>query len=135
MVMPSPSAAHEKLVAALSPSLRALALRGTFRNYRKNTVIITEGEIGDSLFLIGRGVVRVFVGGRGVPEVTMDTLHTGDFFGEMAIVSGNPRSASVAAVTHCSLYELRRGDLEAVQIVCPALQQVLEATARDRAAR
>lgn len=117
-----PADEFERVTALLRP-----------RTFLADEQIIQEGEIGESLFLIARGVVRIFVGGSGIPEVPIATLHAGDFFGEMAIVSGNPRNASVAAVTYCSLYELRRADLEAVQIVCPALQQVLEATASARA--
>jgi CRP/FNR family cyclic AMP-dependent transcriptional regulator len=94
MVMPSPSAAQEKLVANLSPSLRALALRGTFRTYRKNTVIINEGEVGDSLFVLLEGRVKVYstdVDGR---EITYNIVEAGDYFAEMWL-DGGPRSASV----------------------------------------
>ena len=55
MNMPGLSAAHEKLIAALNPQLRPLALRGTIRSYRKNSVIINEGEIGVSLFVLLEG--------------------------------------------------------------------------------
>ena len=94
MVMPSPSAAHEKLVAALNPSLRALALRGTFRNYRKNTVIINEGEIGDSLFVLLQGRVKVFSTDADGREITYNIVESGDYFAEMWL-DGGPRSASV----------------------------------------
>ena len=94
MVMPSPSAAHEKLVAALNPSLRALALRGAFRNYRKNTVIINEGEIGDSLFVLLQGRVKVFSNDADGREITYNIVEAGDYFAEMWL-DGGPRSASV----------------------------------------
>src|SRR5213592_4253151 len=83
MIMPSPSATQEKLVAALNPSLRALALRGTFRTYSKNSVIINEGEVGDSLFVLLQGRVKVY-----------STDEDGDYFAEMWL-DGGPRSASV----------------------------------------
>jgi monovalent cation:H+ antiporter, CPA1 family len=94
-------------------------------------VIVREGDVGDSLFLIGRGVVRVTSGGDGA-EVILATLLAGEFFGEIAVLTSNPRSATCTAATHCVLYELRRVDLEAVQEVCPALRQVLETTAAER---
>jgi len=94
MVMPSPSAAQEKLVANLSPSLRALALRGTFRTYRKNTVIINEGEIGDSLFVLLQGRVKVYSTDADGREITYNIVEAGDYFAEMWL-DGGPRSASV----------------------------------------
>ena len=94
MVMPSPSAAHEKLVASLNASLRALALRGTFRSYRKNTVIINEGEAGDSLFVLLQGRVKVYSTDADGREITYNIVETGDYFAEMWL-DGGPRSASV----------------------------------------
>lgn len=94
MTMPSASAAQEKLVAALSPSLRALALRGTFRNYRKNSVIINEGEVGDSLFVLLQGRVKVYSTDADGKEITYNIVEAGDYFAEMWL-DGGPRSASV----------------------------------------
>ena len=94
MVMPGPSAAQEKLVATLNPSLRALALRGTFRSYRKNTVIINEGEIGDSLFVLLQGRVKVYSNDADGREITYNIVQAGDYFAEMWL-DGGPRSASV----------------------------------------
>ena len=94
MIMPSPSATQEKLVAALSPSLRALALRGTFRSYRKNSVIINEGEVGDSLFVLLQGRVKVYSTDADGREITYNIVEAGDYFAEMWL-DGGPRSASV----------------------------------------
>jgi CRP/FNR family cyclic AMP-dependent transcriptional regulator len=94
MNMQSPSATQEKLVAGLSPSLRALALRGVFRNYRKNSVIINEGEIGDSLFVLLQGRVKVYSNDADGREITYNIVEAGDYFAEMWL-DGGPRSASV----------------------------------------
>ncbi|AMO23509.1 Crp/Fnr family transcriptional regulator [Ramlibacter solisilvae] len=94
MNMPSPTAAHERLVAALNPSLRALALRGTFRNYRKNSVIINEGEVGESLFVLLQGRVKVYSTDADGREITYNVVEQGDYFAEMWL-DGGPRSASV----------------------------------------
>jgi CRP/FNR family cyclic AMP-dependent transcriptional regulator len=94
MVTQSPSAAQEKLVANLNPSLRALALRGTFRSYRKNVIIINEGEIGDSLFVLLEGRVKVYSTDADGREITYNVVQAGDYFAEMWL-DGGPRSASV----------------------------------------
>src|SRR4051812_22736337 len=97
MNMPSPTAAHQKLCVALSPSLRALALRGTFRNYSKNSIIINEGEVGESLFVLLQGRVRVFSTDLEGREVTYNVVEQGDYFAEMWL-DGGPRSASVVTL-------------------------------------
>ncbi len=94
------SAAHEKLLDALTPALRALALRGTIRAYAKNNTIINEGEMGDLLFVLLQGNVKVFATDADGREITYGTIHAGDYFGEMSL-DGGPRSASVMTLEPC----------------------------------
>ncbi|WP_053076633.1 Crp/Fnr family transcriptional regulator [Caenimonas sp. SL110] len=100
MNMPSPLAANEKLLTGLNPSLRALALRGTSRSYRKNTVIVNEGEVGESLFILLEGRVKVFSNDQDGREITYNVVEAGDYFGEMWL-DGGPRSASVMTIEPC----------------------------------
>lgn len=102
------------------------------RTFLADETIVREGTLGDALFLIGRGVVRITRGGEGLPTTTLATLSAGDFFGEMAVLSGNVRSATATAVTHSTLYQLRRQDLQALAGICPVLQEVMESTYRER---
>lgn len=95
--------------------------------------IVRQGEEGDSLFLIGRGVVRVTVRTRpNAAPTPLATLLAGDFFGEMAVLSAEPRSATVTAATDGVLYELRREDLEAVMELSPTMRHALEAASNER---
>ncbi len=94
MKMPSLSADHEQLIAALSPALRSLALRGAVRSYRKNSVIINEGELGESLFVLLQGRVKVYSNDGDGREITYNFVEQGDYFAEMWL-DGGPRSASV----------------------------------------
>src|SRR6266536_4456465 len=94
MNMPSMSADHERLIAGLSDALRPLASRGVIRSYRKNTVIINEGELGESLFVLLRGRVKVYSNDAGGHEITYNVVERGDYFAEMWL-DGGPRSASV----------------------------------------
>ncbi|MFP3948389.1 MAG: cation:proton antiporter [Gemmatimonadota bacterium] len=93
--------------------------------------IIRQAQTGDSLFLVARGVVRVTRTLRGERQ-DIATLTAGDFFGEMALLHGTPRTASCIAVTPCALYELRRSDLDVVRSACPAIQAALEDADRTR---
>lgn len=97
---PSPSTEHERLISALSPILRLLALRGSIRSYRKNTVVINEGEVGDSLFVLLQGRVKVYSTDADGREITYNIVESGDYFAEMWL-DGGPRSASVMTLEPC----------------------------------
>ncbi len=64
----------------------------------KGTVVMVEGTIGDSLFAITSGRVKVFMGDEDGREIILKILGPGDFFGEMSMIDSQPRSASVAAL-------------------------------------
>lgn len=96
--------------------------------------VIRQGAEGSSLFVISRGVVRVSREENGVRR-DVATLLAGDFFGEMALLHREPRSATVTAVTSCLLYELRKEDLEVVAAAYPAIRQALEEADQARRAQ
>ena len=94
------AAEQEKLVAILEPSIGRLAARGILRSYRKNTIILNEGEPGDSLFVLLQGEVKVYATDENGREITYGTIVAGDYFGEMSL-DGGPRSASVMTLDAC----------------------------------
>lgn len=73
------------------------------QNVQAGKNIIREGDAGDKFYLIRQGEVRVR---RGAEQKEVATLKEGDFFGEMALLTGQPRNASVEAVTDTLLYVL-----------------------------
>jgi len=75
--------------------------------------VVLEGDPGDSMFIISTGEVRATVerDGRQVPVAT---LRDGDFFGEMAVLSGEPRTATVTAVKSTEVLELSRDNLREI---------------------
>jgi len=95
----------DALIAALqSPGLRALAARGRVQSFRKDVVIIQEGDHGDTLYVILAGRVKVFATGDNDREVVIDTHGPGEYVGEMSL-DGGSRSASVMTIepTVCSV--------------------------------
>ncbi len=90
--------------------LRALAGLLRERVLAKGTVIVTQGDPGDTLFLIADGQVKVAVFGEDGREVILSVLSEGGFFGEMALLDDEPRSAHVIAMMDASLWQLRRDD-------------------------
>ena len=91
--MPS-SAATPDPFAALTEPLRLLAQRGEVRRYRKGTLLIQEGDQGDTLFIILAGRLRAYSSGDKAREITYGTYGPGEYLGEMSL-DGGPRSASV----------------------------------------
>jgi len=110
----TPAEEFEKIAARLRP-----------RTAPAGEAIIRQGDTGDSLFLVARGVVRVSREDDGQKR-SLATLMAGDFFGEMALLHGESRSATCKAVTPCALYELRRSDLDALLAASPQIRGALE---------
>ena len=79
---------------SLPASLRALAARGQVRRYRKGSLLIQEGDQGDTLYLILAGRLRSFSVGENGREITYGVYGPGEYLGEMSL-DGGPRSASV----------------------------------------
>ena len=75
--------------------------------------VVQQGEIGASLFVVVDGLLeaRVKAGGQARP---VGRIGAGEFFGEMSLLTGSPRGATVVAVTDATLYELSRAVIEPV---------------------
>jgi CRP/FNR family cyclic AMP-dependent transcriptional regulator len=98
-------------LAAISDSfVRELATLGRVRSYPKNTVIITEGDSSDSLFVVLSGRVKAFVSDSEGHELILDTQGPGDYVGEMAL-DGKPRSASVVTLEPTTFSVVQREPL------------------------
>jgi len=90
--------------------LRALTQLVREREYPKGNLILSQGDIGEALFLIKSGQVKVTVVAEDGREVILSVLGAGSFFGEMALVDDEPRSAHVIAMEDTTLLQLRRED-------------------------
>jgi CRP/FNR family cyclic AMP-dependent transcriptional regulator len=86
----------------LPDTLRLLAQRGVRRHYRKGTILIEEGDQGDTLFIILSGRLRAYSSGDKGREITYGTYGAGEYLGEMSL-DGGPRSATVVTLeaTEC----------------------------------
>jgi CRP/FNR family transcriptional regulator, cyclic AMP receptor protein len=83
------------LIDALNnPALRAIAAEGQIRTFAKHAVIINEGDLGDTIYLILSGLVKVYAVGSEGKEVALNFLGPGELVGELAM-DGEPRTASV----------------------------------------
>ena len=84
----------------LSVDMQTLADFGVQHSFRKGAIIVNEGEMGDALYILIQGRVRVFSADTSGKAITLGTILSGDFFGEMSL-DGGARSATVEALEPC----------------------------------
>src|SRR6188768_653889 len=77
--------------------LRNIATSGVVRTFARNTVLINEGDVGDALYVILSGRVKVYASNEAGREFVIDFHGPGEYVGEMTL-DGAPRSASVITV-------------------------------------
>jgi CRP-like cAMP-binding protein len=80
------------------------------KSFPKGSIIVFEQDPGDSLFVVRSGRVKVVLLGEDGREVILGILEVGEYFGELALIDEQPRSANVIAMEDSSLLVLRRED-------------------------
>lgn len=96
------------------------------RHYDEDTIIVKEGDAGDSLFIIVRGEVRVMTKDAKKREVVLSNLRDGELFGEVALLTGKPRTATVITNMATELLELSRSDYQKLISKHPHIKKVME---------
>jgi CRP-like cAMP-binding protein len=113
---------------AFARVLAALKLRRT----RPGEIILAEGDPGHSFYVLARGAVRVTKHLATGGENRLATLHEGAIFGEMALVSASPRTATVVAESDCDLLEFDREALLAASNEVATVAAALDKFTRER---
>lgn len=90
--------------------LQHLAAVTTHRTVVKNTLVISEGDLSNSMYLIKSGMVNVLVSNDEGKEMILATLQSGDHFGELSLLDEAPRSANVLTVEKCEFIILHRAE-------------------------
>lgn len=91
--------------------LDTIAAMGIEKAYKKGDIILMEDDnTNQSFFLIVKGEVKVVLTAEDGREAILASLKEGDFFGEMSLLDGEPRSATVRAVEESKLFTIRRED-------------------------
>jgi CRP-like cAMP-binding protein len=100
--------------------------------FEPGQVVITEGETGQSLFVITAGAVKVFVRNPSARDVEVGELREGDFFGEISSLSGRPRTATVTAAARCELLELDKATVDSIARTHQRVRDMLDAAYVER---
>ncbi len=119
------------LFAPLAPEQRdELAARAVERLYGQGEKIVCQGEPGGSMFVVHRGRVRVVeASGR-----ELAAFEAGGYFGEMSMLTGQPRSATVEAAEECQVVELTAASLREVALANPEVVTRISAVVAERQA-
>jgi CRP/FNR family cyclic AMP-dependent transcriptional regulator len=103
--------AEMPLFADLSESeWRQIASRAVTRTFPKNAIILNEGDRTDSLYLLLSGKVKVFSSDDEGKEVVLNVLEAPNYFGELALLDDEPRSAYIMTLERCSLSMITKHD-------------------------
>lgn len=116
---------QEELVAVI----RGLRLH----TYGPGEIVCSAGEPGDSLFILTTGAVRAYMRDKRGKHVQVREMFEGEFFGEMSVLTGNPRSATITCSGECELLELDRVTLNQISATHPNVRQVLQDFYKKRA--
>lgn len=104
------------------------------RKYPKNTVLVTEGDESTHLYILRKGTVSCFLNNEDGRQVNLNYMHEGEYFGELSLIDGKPRSASVMTITDCEIILVSRASVQELIRKHPdfALQLLTEVTRRVR---
>ncbi|MDB6147169.1 MAG: hypothetical protein JWO45_833, partial [Spartobacteria bacterium] len=107
-----------------APALRSMIDKLDPVGFAKGSLIIREGDVAGPMYVIEKGRARVFAGING-RERNLAFYREGDFFGELSILNGSPRAASVEAFTDCRLLSLNPEAVQDLRSRFPEFEKLL----------
>jgi tetratricopeptide (TPR) repeat protein len=113
--------------------LDAVISRMTLEHFGDGDIVITEGEAGASMYVIVSGEVKVFTRGQKGESLHLATLGEGDFFGEVSVLTGRPRTATITASAPTELLRLDKDALDELTARMPRIREVLDEFYQRRA--
>jgi cAMP-dependent protein kinase regulator len=103
----------------------ALVREMELESHDEGSVIISEGQPGSSMYIIASGEVKVFTNGAGGSTLYLARLGEGDFFGEVSMLTGKPRTATITASQRTELLRLDKDKLDNALAMYPGIRKVL----------
>ena len=92
------------------------------RTEHKSNILFRKGDVGSSMFIIEEGTVEISVpGGSNQKDVCVAALKEGDFFGELSLIDGLPRTATATVTHNCKLLEMSRNDFIQILLDRPTI--------------
>jgi len=107
------------------PALEQLLSKTTVRSFVPPEAIVREGDPGTSWFLIEEGEVEVQTTDPSGRQLLLAKLGAGEFFGEVSVLTGKPRTATIVATSPVTVIEIYREDLDQIAASYPEVRAVL----------
>jgi small-conductance mechanosensitive channel/CRP-like cAMP-binding protein len=105
--------------------LQRLARSIKHRIFHEGDRLITQGDAGDSMFILLEGLLDVCLQKETGTESPIAQMQPHDFFGEMSLLTGAPRSATVVAATDVVVFEITKEDIEKLLLERPLIAEIL----------
>jgi hypothetical protein len=142
LAAPAPNAAPQRQEFVASPlfsefsqdELVAVIEGLELISFEPGDIVISQGEPGNSVFILTTGTVKAFVRDQNGHNVKVREMAEGTFFGEISILTGAPRTATVTAASPCELLVLDRPTLDRICADKPRVMEVLQEFHRQRTA-
>jgi cAMP-dependent protein kinase regulator len=117
-----------------SPEELLAVMRGLeLVSFDAGDVIVAEGAAGDSMFILTSGKVKAYVKTPKGKSLKVQEFEEGDFFGEISVLTGKPRTATLTAAENCDCLELTRAALDEITKTHPGVREVLKKFQKERA--
>ena len=102
--------------------------------FEPGDVIVAEGAPGDSMFILTEGLMKVYVRDPKGHYMMVKELREGEFIGEVSVITGKPRTATITAAAECELLELDKPTLDQIISKHPRVKDILKDFHEKRAA-
>ena len=132
----SPEVPKSPLFEVLNPEERAALIKEMdLEQHGEGDVILSEGDTGSSMYVIAHGEVKVYTRGTTSAggNVYLAKLGEGDFFGEVSVLTGKPRTATITASKPTELLRLDKEKLDNALAKYPGIRKVLDDFYKQRA--
>ncbi len=130
-----PAFQRSPLFATFASDELLAVIRGlNLLTFEPGEIVVSESEPGSSLFVLASGSVRVYVRNSKWANKQVRMLEEGAFFGEISLLSGQPRTATITAATPAEILELDRPTLDDIVVKHPQVPKVIKAASAQRAA-
>jgi len=101
--------------------MEALQKVAVIKTFPKNTILFSEGDPSDSFYVVRKGKVNVGINDEEGREIILSMLGPGEYFGEMALLDGEPRCAFVTTKEKTQLFIVSKKDFQSLLISSPEI--------------
>lgn len=116
--------------------LRELAGRMNQVHFKNGEKVIKQGDAGDSMFILSEGLLHAFISGHNNgAEIHVGQIIPGEFFGEMSLLTGAPRGATLVAMTDVVAHEITKDSMNGLLSKRPEIAELISRVVAERRIR